>query len=106
MLFNVLCSDIHIESLNILYIAATPAVYTMLLQALAAKEFGGVGAIFRLSTKIGTKVAKTELLTGDQILSCFGYKAKLLPLDLFMLLLLAVVAWSGVYVLLRRAKRS
>jgi hypothetical protein len=78
----------------------------MLLQALAAKEFGGVGAIFRLSTKIGTKVAKTELLTGDQILSCFGYKAKLLPLDLFMLLLLAVAAWCGVYVLLRRVKRS
>jgi hypothetical protein len=88
-----------------MFTAATFALFTMLLQALAAKEFGGVGAIFRLSTKIGT-VAKTELLTGDQILSCFGYKAKLLPLDLFMLLLLAVAAWSGVYVLLRRVKRS
>jgi ABC-type multidrug transport system ATPase subunit len=76
------------------------------MEGLLVNELHGLGAIFRLTTRIGTHVARTGYLDGDAILHCFDYIPSLLAGDLFALLFLSFVGWLFVWWLLLREQAA
>lgn len=61
------------------------------------------GPVFRLSTVINNSTALSDYLTGDNILSCFGFDSDRFGTDLEYLVIIGIVGLLLAYVLLKRA---
>lgn len=65
--------------------------------------FSDYGAVFRLSTVINGASAFSEWLTGDNILSCFGFDEDRFSWDLEFLVIIGGAGLLLAYALLKRA---
>ncbi len=68
-----------------------------------AQHTSPYGAVFRLSTKIGEATAHTDLMTGDEILHCFGFRGDGYFADLGVLTAVGGVGLLLAFVFLKRS---
>lgn len=59
------------------------------------------GYLFKLSTEIGDIVEYSPLLSGDDILGCFGFDEEHFALDIFLLLAIGAVGLVLAFGMLR-----
>ena len=66
--------------------------------------FSPYGAVFRLSTKIGSVTAYTDPMTGDEVLHCFGFNGKRYFADLGVLAAVGGCGLTLAFVFLKRSR--
>lgn len=62
------------------------------------------GAVFKLSTKIGDTIAYTDPMTGDEVLSCFGFDGDRYWADLGVLAAVGGCGLALAFVFLKRSR--
>lgn len=97
------CTDISVF-LPVFLISLSPSPFPLCFFVFFKKKKSPYGAIFRLSTKIGTTTAYTDPMTGNQVLHCFGFDGDRYPADLAVLAAVGVFGLALAFVFLRRSR--
>lgn len=67
-------------------------------------DFSPYGAVFKLSTKIGSVTAYTDPMTGDEVLHCFGFNGGRYFADLGVLAAVGGCGLALAFVFLKRSR--